>query len=69
MLSINLAINQDPENDENTFQSTIIDGLGFYSSDGASPQGFFVDEVSFSSETRQFYHDHVSQSHDVQCMV
>ena len=62
MLSITLAVNEDPDNDENTIQSTIVDGLGFYSTEGSTPLGFYVDEVSFSSEIRQFYPDLVSLS-------
>jgi hypothetical protein len=60
MLSITLSIEEDPENDENTIQSTIVDGLGFYSMEDSTPLGFYVDEVSFSSEMRQFYPDYVS---------
>lgn len=61
MFSITLAIEQDPENDENTIQSTIVDGLGFYSSgEDSAPLGFYVDEVSFSSEMRLFDANYVS---------
>ena len=60
MLSSTLTIEQDPENDDNTIQSTIVDGLGFYSAQDTAPQGFHIDEVSFSSEMRQFEPAYVS---------
>ena len=59
MLATTLTLIQDPENDDNTVQSMIVDGLGFYASDN-SQHGFYVDEVSFSSELRVFEHQHVS---------
>lgn len=63
MLSISLAIDEEnPDNDENTIQSTIVDGLGFYATEGRAPLGFYVDVVSFSSEMRQFYPNHVRTS-------
>lgn len=60
MLSSTLTIEQDPDNDDNTIQSTIVDGLGFYSAQDTAPRGFHVDEVSFSSEMRQFEPEYVS---------
>lgn len=69
MFSITLALKQDPENDDNTIQSTIVDGLGFYSSEGSAPLGFHVDEVSFSSEMRLFDADYVSMHNIIDLSV
>lgn len=62
MLTSTLSIGQDPENDENTVQSTIVEEFGFYSTVGSSLQGFHVDEISFSSEFRQLDDQYVSMS-------
>lgn len=69
MLSITLAVDEeDPDSDENTIQSTIVDGLGFYATEGSAPLGFYVDVVSFSSELRQFYPDDVSLIKPLLCI-
>ena len=50
-------------NDENTVQPTYqIIGLGFYTTPGgtlATTSGFYVDEVSISSEKRNFAWENV----------
>ena len=38
-------------------------GLGFYADPDPQLRGFYVDEVSFSSEERVFYHETVSLRH------
>ena len=60
LFSITLSIEQDPVNDDNTVQSTIVDGLGFYAVEESAPLGFYIDEISFASESREFHHDLVS---------
>lgn len=63
MLTQTITLEQDPNNDGNTVQSMIVDGLGFYSREDSSTNlqsGFYIDEVSFASERRQFLHQYVS---------
>lgn len=60
MLSASPIVVQDPDNDENTIQSIIVEGLGFHSSATDShSEGFYVDEISFSSENRLFEFEYV----------
>lgn len=57
--SASLTLAQDPEDNEGTVQSIIIEGFGFYSEASSISRGFFVDEISFSSELRTFESQYV----------
>lgn len=49
---------QDSSNQDVT-QPSYVNGLGFYSTGSASDSGFYVDQVSFSSEKREFHSQNV----------
>ena len=60
MLSDFSVFNQDSTEDfEDSVQSVFVDGLGFYSNGNTSENGFYVDEVSFASEKREFVNQYV----------
>lgn len=58
MLSVSLAFEQEPNRADNTVLDT-VDGLGFYSSQDGPGNSFYVDEISFSSERREFEPEYV----------
>ena len=54
MLETHVSLPEDPEAEEGTVQSYIVEGFGVYSEIDGLRRGFYVDEVSFSSERREF---------------
>lgn len=61
MLGIYNIFEGDSQTDADSIEHMFVNGLGFYSTGTASDSGFYVDQVSFSSERRQFVPENVNK--------